>query len=88
MQPQYHKIILPPVETLGPEKRWELRADNELRLVVDAMERVSISLVSGKVEIFGLEITIDQPVIINNSRVAVYAVKDSIILVSLNIRSK
>lgn len=81
MQTQSHRIIVPPEDKTYPRKQWILKADTELRLVVNPNERVSISLVSGQAEVFGREITADQPLILTNSRLAIYAIKDSVILV-------
>jgi len=81
MQTQSHRIITPPEDKTFPRKQWILKADTELRLLVNANERVSISLISGQAEIFGREITADQSITLTNSRVAIYAIKDSVILV-------
>lgn len=82
MQTQAHRIIVPAEDRTFPRKQWSLKADTELRLVVGCGTRVLLSLVSGQAEIFGREVTADQPVVVSNARVAVYAVKDSIILVA------
>ncbi len=80
---QHHKIILPKKDDSTPAKEYQLKADTELRITVDATERASISLASGKAEIFGREITLDQPAIVSNASVAVYAVNDSVVVVPI-----
>ena len=77
----HHKIILPKKDEALPANEWKIKADTELRLSVDAAEKIQISLTSGKVEIFGREITLDQPVTISNASVAVYAIHDSVVMV-------
>ena len=83
-QPQHHKIIPPRKDETLPAVEHKLAGGTELRLVIDQNEKVSIALVSGKVEIFGREITTDQPVVLTNAKVAVYAIQDSTIMVLLH----
>ena len=83
MQQQHHKIIVPKMDESLPQLEILLRSGTEYRFEVDSNQKAIISLLAGKVEIFGREITLDQPVTITNAGAAVYAINDSNILVIL-----